>query len=71
MIFPVLSAVVIFEQLDRNAVYSRAGDGYAASGHRAGRSGLLQSRFAPHYTVPLSAQSACSQDDIESRPRFT
>jgi hypothetical protein len=67
MLFPAPSAVNGPEQLVQNAVYSKTRSGYAASGDRPGRSGLLVHRFALPQTVRLSAQLTGTQDYNGSR----
>jgi len=52
----------------RNAIYSGTRIGYAGSGHRPGRSGLLACRFAQSQKVSLSEQLADPQNDYVLRP---
>ena len=59
----VPDAVMRPEKLARNTVYSGARSGWAASGHRSGRHGLLVHRFALQPVVASPAQFASSQNN--------
>jgi hypothetical protein len=62
-------AVVRYEQLVHNTLYSGTRSGQTASGRRTGRVALLAHRFALLQKVRLSAQFARSENDNVSRLR--